>query len=149
MLLDDEASFGGDPVLPIFDLRVEELFNFPTLNANQVVVVAAFIELENRLAGFEVVTFEQAGLLELGQYPINGRQTDVHVFGDEQPIHVFSGEMAGFDFLEQVEDLEPRKGRLQADTFEILGVVGHGAPENRRRRPGARRAPYDIVSAPR
>lgn len=117
MLLDDEASFGGDPVLPIFDLRVEELFNFPTLNANQVVVVAAFIELENRLAGFEVMTFQESGLLELRENTINRGKADIHVFTDQQAVDVFGGKVAIFRFLKQIQDLEAWKSCLQADAF--------------------------------
>jgi hypothetical protein len=143
-----EAALGGDLVLALLDLGVEEFLHPAALQAHQVVVVVAFVELEDGLARFEVMALEEAGLFELGEDPIDGGQADIHVFGDQEAIDVFGGEMAILDLLEQVEDLEPREGCLEADTLEILGIAGHGGPENWTRRPEARPAPYDIVSAP-
>lgn len=128
MLADDEAAFLGDPVLPLFNGGVVELLDLAALQADQMVVVLPFVEFKDSLAGFEVVTFEQAGLFELGEHAIDRGEANIHVFGDEQAIDVFRSQMAGLDLLEEIEDLEPREGCLQADTFEVLGIAGHGEP---------------------
>ena len=70
-----------------------------------------------------------ARLLELGEHTVNSGQPDIHVFGDQQAIDVFGGQMAVFCLLEEIKDLQPGKSRLQADTFKILGIAGHGGPE--------------------
>ena len=150
MLAYGKTALFGDPVLTFLDGGIEEFLHVPALHADEVIVVAAFVELEDRLAGFKVVTFENARLLELGEHAINGGQPDIHVFGDQQAIDVFGGEVTVLGLLEQIEDLQPRKGCLQADTFEILGVAWTWRP--RKTRDGGResgRPPYDIVSAPR
>ena len=136
-----EAAFCGDPVLPVLDLGIEELLDVAALQADQVVVVVAFVQLENSLAGFEVMAFEQAGLFELGKHPVNRGQADIHVFGDEQAIDVFGGQVAVFGFLEKIEDLEPRESCLQADTFETLGIAGHGGPEKQEMAAGSPASP--------
>ena len=71
VFLDLETPLGGDFILPPFDFGVVELFDPTALQADQVVVVLALVQFENRLARFEKVAFHQASLFELGQYPIN------------------------------------------------------------------------------
>ena len=66
MLLNDEAAFSGDFFLPAFDFFVDEFFNAPAVNADQMVVVLSGFHFENCLAGFKMVPFKQAGLFELG-----------------------------------------------------------------------------------
>ena len=74
------------------------------------------------------MAFEQAGLLKLGEHAIDRGKADVHIFGDEEAVNVLGGQVAGFDLLEEVKNLEPWEGCLQADTFEVLGVARHGEP---------------------
>ena len=83
MIADFEAALFGNAILSFFDLRVVELFDAPAIDADQMVVVLAVVDFEDGLAGFEKVAFEQAGLLELGQYAIDGGQANVHVFIDQ------------------------------------------------------------------
>lgn len=130
MFANDEATLFGDPVLSFLDGRIEELFDLATLQAHEVVMVMPLVEFEHRLAGLEVMAFEEAGLFELGEHAIHGGQPDVHVFGDQQSIDVFRRQVPILHLLEQVEDLESREGGLEADTFEVLRIAGHGSPEN-------------------
>lgn len=123
MLTDDETAFLGDSVLALFNGGIVELLDFAALQADQMIVVLPFVELKDGFAGFEIVTFKQAGLFELGKDPINRGQADVHVFGDEQPVDVFGGQVTGFDLLEEIQNLESWEGCLQADTFEVLGIA--------------------------
>ena len=135
------AALAGDAVLPLLDFRVVEFFNLATLQADEVVVMMAFVELEDGLAGFKVMAFEQAGLLELGEDAVNGGQADVHVLGDEQTVHVFRGEVTIVGLLEEVEDLEPRRSGLEADVLEVLGIAGHGGPGTCTRWPAGAASP--------
>ena len=65
VILNGEAAFLGDSVLALLDFRVVKFLDTPAVDAHQVIVVLAAIDLENRLARFEEVAFEQAGLFEL------------------------------------------------------------------------------------
>lgn len=136
-----EAALGGDLALAFLDLGVEELLDPAALQAHQVVVVVALVELEDGLARFEVMALQEAGLFELGEHPVDGGQADIHVFGDQEAVDVFCGEMAMLDLLEQVEDLQARKGRLEADILEVLGIAGHGGPEKLDCRAGSPASP--------
>ena len=72
-----ETSLLGDSVLTFFNLVVEKLFHQPAIQTYQMVMMRAFVELENRLAGLEMVTTQQPSLLKLGKHPVNGCQTDI------------------------------------------------------------------------
>ena len=64
-------------LLALLDLGVEELLDPAAVEAHQVVVVLALVELEHRLAGLEVVARQDAGLLELHQHAVDRGQADV------------------------------------------------------------------------
>ena len=64
-------------VLALLDLRVVELLDAAALQADEVVVVAALVQLEHGLAGLEVVADEQPGLLELRQHAVDRGEADV------------------------------------------------------------------------
>ena len=55
MVLQLEAAHMGDRLLALLDLGVVELFDSPAIDAHQVVVVLAFVQLEHRLARLEMV----------------------------------------------------------------------------------------------
>jgi hypothetical protein len=78
-----EAALLGDLVLALLDLGVVELLDLAALQADQVVVVLALVQFEDRLAGLEVMPLQQARLLELGQHPIDRGQADVHAVGQQ------------------------------------------------------------------
>ena len=50
-----EAARAGHVVLPALDVGIVELLDPPALQAHQVVVVPALIQLEHRLAGLEML----------------------------------------------------------------------------------------------
>ncbi len=124
MLDDRETPLFGNPVLATFDFRIVEFFDAPALQADQMIVVLAVVELEYRLARLEMMPFEQAGLFELGKDAINRRQTDIHALRQQQAVNVLGGEMAVFRLAEQVEDGHARDRGLEADTLEFCGI-GH------------------------
>jgi len=63
--------------LTFLNFGIEEFFDLAAIQTHQMVMVRAFIELENGLASFEMIALQQTGLLELGQYPVDGCQTDI------------------------------------------------------------------------
>jgi hypothetical protein len=128
MLGDMEAAFSRDLLLALLDFRVIELFDLAAFKADQVVVMRAFIQFENRLARLEMITVEQASLLELGQHAVYGRQTDIHVLGQQYLVDVFSSQMAHLAVLENFQDFQARQRRFQAAGFQvgwIMRIMGH------------------------
>lgn len=49
-----KTAFSGNALLTLLDLRIVKLFNMPTGHANQVVVMATFLKLEDRFTGLEM-----------------------------------------------------------------------------------------------
>src|SRR5262245_49731068 len=110
---DLEAALVRDLLLPLLDLRVVELLDAPALQANEMVVVPALVQLEHRLARLEMVAREQARLLELRQDAVNGREPDVEAFAQQLAVDVLGREVPYLRRLEQVDDLEPRRRGLE------------------------------------
>ena len=100
VLLNAEAALPGDLFLAAFDFRVVKFFNQAALQAYQVVVMMALVELEHRLAAFKVVAYQQPRRLELGQHAVDRCQADVHVIRKQDAVHVFRREVAYLAGLE-------------------------------------------------
>src|SRR6185369_8662989 len=75
-----EAALARDLVLALLDLRIVELLDPAALQAHQMVVMAALVELVHRLAGLEVLAREQARVLELGEHAVDRGEADVDAF---------------------------------------------------------------------
>ena len=73
---------------------IEELLHPATLHADEVVVVGAFVQLVDCLAALEVMSHQQTRLLELGEHPVDGGQTDVGPLLQQLAEHVFGGHVA-------------------------------------------------------
>jgi hypothetical protein len=125
VVLQLEAAGLGDAALALLDLGVEELLDPAAVEADEVVVVLALVELEHRLAALEVVAREDAGLLELHQHAVHRRQADVGVIGEEDAKDVLGAHVALARVLEDLEHLDARQRRLEAAVLEFFGV-GHG-----------------------
>jgi hypothetical protein len=118
-------------LLALLDGRIVELLDAcRNLQADQVVVVLSRVQLEDRLARLEVVPLQQAGLLELRQHAIDRGQADVHAIGQQVAVDVLRRHVARrslvLQLVEEVENLESRIGRLEADILEVVGSC-HGA----------------------
>ena len=70
MLVNGETAILGDFGLAPLDFGVHEFFNLSALQAHQVVVMGALVQLEHRLAGLEVMPDEDARLFELGEHAV-------------------------------------------------------------------------------
>lgn len=124
-----EAPVLGYLELAFLDFRIVEFLDAAALQADQVVVVLAIVELEHGLARFEMMAFKQASVFELGEHPIDGGQANIDMLGKQLAINIFGSEMARIRLAEQVEDGHARHGCLEAYVFEFCGV-GHGAGDD-------------------
>jgi hypothetical protein len=86
------------------------------------IVVPAFVQLEDGFAGFEMVAYQDAGLFELSQHAVDGSQPDIHPLLQQHLIYVLRGQVPDIAGLEQIEDFEARKGGLQTDGLEVVGL---------------------------
>lgn len=123
MILDLEAVLLGNAVLQRLDFRVEKLGYLAAAVAHHMVVVAALVQLVYRFARLEMVTNQNARLLELRQHAVNGGQADVGILGDQLLVDVFSRHMPIVAGLEQVENTQARTGGFQADPLQMAGFV--------------------------
>src|ERR1700741_5303194 len=115
-----EAALARDFGLALLDVGVVELFYAPALQADEVVVVPALVQLEYRLAGLEVLARQQAGLLELRQHAVDRGQADVDPLGEQRLVDVLRGKVPHLARLEQLEDLAPGQGRLESAVLQAL-----------------------------
>ena len=72
----------GDFMLAALNKFIGKLDHFTTAQANQMVVMMLGGELKYGFATFEVVTADNASIIKLVQYPIDGSQT--YLFTDIQ-----------------------------------------------------------------
>ena len=141
MILDGEPAFPGDALLTLFDFGVAEFFHSAALQADQMVVVFALVQLKHGLAGLEIMALQQTRLLELRQHAIDGGQPDVLVVLDQLAVNVFGRKVLLLGVLEQFQDFEPGKGGLETDVLEAAGIVCHGST------PVAREAGNAVLTA--
>jgi hypothetical protein len=128
----ETAALGHGP-LTAFDLGVEEFLDPAAAQAHQMVVVAAFVELEHRFAGFEVAAHQQPGLLELHQHPVDGGQPDVRALDQQGLEHVLGRHVPALGTLEDLQDLDARQRRLQPAALQFLDLGHAPAPAGGRR----------------
>ena len=83
VLGDPEAALARDRGLPLFDPRIVELLDAAALQADEMVVMVALVQLEHRLAGLEMVANQKTRLLELRQHAVNRGEADVEAFVEE------------------------------------------------------------------
>jgi outer membrane protein assembly factor BamE len=69
------------------------------------------------------MTFEQPGLLELREYPVNRGQADVHVIRQQHSVDILGGHMPLCAFLKQLENFQPGKSGFETHVLEALGVA--------------------------
>ena len=117
-------------MLATFNFSIKKLFHPAAVQANQMVVVLALVELVHRLATFKLAAGQQTGLLELHQHPVNGGQTDVGTFVQHQAVDVFRTHVALRAFLEPLQNGQARHGSLQACVFQIPNGL-HGLRTHR------------------
>lgn len=119
MLGNIKAALFGNPLLAFFDFFVVKLFHPAAIEANEMVMVGAFVQLEYRLAGFKMIPVKQTCLLELRQHTIDRCQADIHIFGQQDLVDVLGAQVAHLTILENIENLESRQGGFQTAGFQL------------------------------
>lgn len=71
------------------------------------------------------MSLQDAGLLELSQYPVHGGKAYIHAFARQQAINLLGRQMTHFAGLKQPQDAQSRRGDLEAMSFKI-GDIAHG-----------------------
>jgi hypothetical protein len=90
------------------------------------IVMGSRVEFEHGAAGFEMMPLKQAGMLELGQHAIDRGQAGVQSVCHQQFVYVLGRQVPHLAFFKQIENLEPRRGNLEADGLEILRLAHMG-----------------------
>jgi hypothetical protein len=119
VVVDLETVLLGDGVLMPLDGLVDELLDSSALLADDMIVMRTAVELEDGLPALEVMTLDQTGIDELGQYPIHRGQADFLLALEQGTIDIFGRHVPGFAGLKDLEDLDPRQGDLQPRTLDI------------------------------
>ena len=122
MIGDGEPLLGCDLTLAFLDGLVVKLLHPATLLADDVVMVVAAVKLEDRLAALEVVPLGKTRIDELGENPVDGRESDLLALLQQRLVDVFRGHVEGLGRFEDLEDLHPRQRNLQPGlaNFSVL-----------------------------
>ena len=110
--------------LAVLDGLVDELRHPVAANADQVVVVLAGGELEDRRPAVEVVADDEPGLLELGEHPVHRREPDRFSGGEEGAVDILRAHVAVGAGVENLEDPQAGQGRLQPRALEVGSLHG-------------------------
>jgi uncharacterized membrane protein YcjF (UPF0283 family) len=120
MLFQRKAFGFGHRSLALFDFWVVKLFHATAIEADQVVMVRAFVQLIHGFAALEIAAREQARLFKLRQHAIDRSQTDVGVFTQQHPVHIFRRHVALRATLKNLHDLQARQRGFEARVFEFV-----------------------------
>ena len=123
-------AFGfGNCRLALFNFGVVKLLDPAAIEANQMIVVGALIELVDGLAAFKIAARQQACLLKLGEHAIHRCQANVGALIEQNTVNVFGGHMPLPARLENLHDFQARQGGFEAGVFEFF-YGGHDAVGN-------------------
>jgi hypothetical protein len=126
MLFQSKSLGFGHGRLALFNLGIVELLHPAAIEADQMVVMRAFIELINGFAAFKIAARDQASLLKLCEHAINGGQANIRALVEQDAIHVFRRHVALRARLKNLHDFQARQGGLQAGVFQFV-KRGHGS----------------------
>lgn len=120
VIFNAKAMFCGNGSLPIFDQRIEKFHDLSAFDANKMIVMVSAVEFEHRLSAFEMATAHQTYAFELGQYAINGRQSDLFVVIDEFPINILGTQMPLVAAFENPQNFDSGRSHLESGLFDLL-----------------------------
>src|SRR6185312_6632545 len=120
VIADIESEAPRDRRLPLLDSRVHELLDAAAIEAHDVIVMRALIELEDGHAVLEMMACDEPRGLELRENAIYRRESDVLVRVEKRPVDVLRREMPRRAALENLEDLETGNRDLQARLAQIV-----------------------------
>ena len=79
MILDLELHLVRDETLALFDPSIHELLDLAAVEADDMVMMLPFVQLEDGSRTFEMMACDQARSFELREHSIYGGKTDVLV----------------------------------------------------------------------
>src|SRR5450755_980696 len=91
-------------VLPLFDPAVHELLHAAAVDADDMVVMSALIQLEYRHTPFEMMARDQPGGFELSKNPINRGKPDIFVGHQQLFVNILGAHVTRGTVRENVED---------------------------------------------
>jgi hypothetical protein len=94
------------------------------VHADQVIVVAAFVEFEHRVVRLEAVAPQDLGLDQLVEHAVHGREPGVVVLCEQDAVDVFGAQVAPLAGTEHLQDAHAGRRRLEAGALEV-GRIGH------------------------
>ena len=89
------------------------------------VVVVTVVDLVHGGAVVEIVAHHQARRFKLGEHPVNGCQTDIKIFSQQELVDIFGGQVSHRTALEDFKDFQSRQRGLQSTGFQVGGVSRH------------------------
>lgn len=110
-------SHGG---LPFFNLGVVKLFHPPAVEADQMVVVRAFVQLIHRFTTLKIAAREQPCLLKLREHAIDRGQANVGALIEQHAVHILRRHVPLLAALENLHDFQARQGGFEAGIFEFV-----------------------------
>src|SRR5271165_5963652 len=95
VIADLESQSLRHRLLPLLDASVDELLHMAAVDADDVIVVRALVQLEHRHAALEMVAGNESGGLELGEDAIHRRQADVLIRYQKLLVDVLGAHVPG------------------------------------------------------
>jgi hypothetical protein len=114
MIVDSEASFCSDTLLPAFNFLIKKFFKMTALKTDQVIVMLPGIEFIYRFVAVKMVADQQARLFKLGEYTINRCQANIDIVCNQHAVNVFGSKMLLGTVLEQFQYFKAWQGGFQA-----------------------------------
>ena len=139
MLLDREPEPVRDVVLPPLDAAVHELLDPAAVHADDMVVVRALVQLEDRGAALEVMALDELGRLELREHPVDRRKPDVLALLDQSAVNILRRQVASVGTRQDLEDLYARQRDREPGFAQVPGFD--------RDAPAASRGDYAMMRA--
>jgi outer membrane protein assembly factor BamE len=126
MFFQREAFGLGHSHLALFNLGIVKLFDASAIEAHQMIMMRAFVELIHRLAALEIAACQQASLLKLREHAIDGGQADVCTLIEQHAIDIFRSHVALISCLKNLHDFQAGQSGFEPSVFQFI-KRGHGA----------------------
>ncbi len=117
-----EPKLAGHLVLALLDGLVEKLLNVATIEADNMIMVRATIEFKDGMPALEVMPLDKPGTFELGQYPVDGCETDLLAIFKENPVNIFSTEVLLLALFEDFQNLHARQRDLETGLAYVVVI---------------------------
>ena len=88
MALKLESEALGDFILTLFDLTIDEFLDSSALQADQMIVVIAVIQLKSGIVCVKMVTNQNSSRFKLRQHAVDSCKANIHVFSEQGLVNV-------------------------------------------------------------